>query len=61
MLCLLEQSRKQMGKPKDKVELRLFVTIEQRNEIKSCAAAKGLKVTEYFLELHNSRKTNNDV
>jgi hypothetical protein len=50
-----------MGKPKDKVELRLFVTIEQRNEIKSCAAAKGLKVTEYFLELHNSRKTNNDV
>lgn len=46
-----------MGKPKDTVEIRLFVTPEARNEIKSYAAARGLTITEYFLQLHDSQKT----
>jgi len=46
-----------MGKPKDTVEIRLFVTPEMRNEIKSYAAARGLTITEYFLQLHDSQKT----
>lgn len=45
-----------MAKPKDSVELRLFVTPDQRNEIKSIAASKGLTMTEYFLALHQAQK-----
>jgi hypothetical protein len=45
-----------MAKPKDSVEVRLFVSPEMRNEIKSIAAAKGLTITEYFLLLHESQK-----
>ncbi|MBD2342194.1 hypothetical protein H6G64_35335 [Calothrix sp. FACHB-156] len=40
-----------MGKPKDTVEIRVFVTPEQRNKFKSLAAAKGLTISEYFLQL----------
>lgn len=45
-----------MAKPKDSVEVRIFVTPELRNEIKSIAASKGMTITEYFLQLHNSQK-----
>lgn len=46
-----------MGKPKDSVEIRIFVTPEMRNEIKSLAAGKGLTITEYFVQLHQSQKS----
>ncbi len=45
-----------MAKPKDSVELRIFVTPELRNEIKGKAASKGVTITEYFLELYQSQK-----
>lgn len=46
-----------MGKPKDTVEIRIFVSPELRNEIKSLAASRGLTITEYFLQLHHSQKS----
>ena len=45
-----------MAKPQGTVEIRVFVPPEVRNQIKSVAAAKGLTITEYFLELHDSQK-----
>jgi len=45
-----------MAKPKDTVELRIFVTPELRNEIKAKAASKGVTITEYFLDLYQSQK-----
>lgn len=45
-----------MAKPKDSVEVRIFITPELRNEIKSIAASKGMTITEYFVQLHESQK-----
>ena len=46
-----------MAKPKDSVEIRIFVTPELRNEIKSLAASKGLTITEYFLQIYQAQKS----
>jgi len=45
-----------MAKPKDSVELRIFVTPELRNEIKGKAASRGMTITEYFLEMYQTQK-----
>ena len=45
-----------MAKPKDSVELRIFVTPELRNEIKGKAASRGMTITEYFLEMYQNQR-----
>lgn len=50
-----------MAKPKGTVELRIFVTKEKRNEIKSIAAIQGKTITDYFLDLHEKESTQNQA
>lgn len=44
-----------MAKPKGTVEIRIFVTPEKRNEIKSIAASQGKVISDYFVQLHDDQ------